>query len=101
MQGEARALAAAELELAGDRRLVDGQGHGRREDQHVGAPERGHSTVDSIEQGMDQPVLGARDVLQGQLDFAFNARRTAQQKMRRTLCRGHAPGCRRPWPGRR
>ena len=34
---------------------------------------------------MDQPVLGARDVLQGQLDFSFNARRTPQQKMRRTL----------------
>jgi hypothetical protein len=76
MKGEARALAAAQLELARDRGLVDGQGHGRREDQHVGAPERGHSTVDSIEQRMDQAVLGARDVLQGQLNFSFKARRT-------------------------
>ena len=33
---------------------------------------------------MDQPVLGARDVLQGQLHVSFNARRTSQQKMRRT-----------------
>ena len=85
MEGEARALAAAEPEPARDRRLVDGQGHGRREDQHVGAPDRGHPAVDGIEEGMDQPVLGTRDVLQGQLDLAFDARRAAQQKMRRTL----------------
>ena len=34
---------------------------------------------------MDQPVLGARDVLQGQLDLSFDARRPPQQKMRRIL----------------
>jgi len=76
VEGETRALAGAETKLARNRRLVDGQGHGRGKDQHVGAPERGHSTVDGIEQGTDQPVFGARDVLQGQLDFSFHARRT-------------------------
>ena len=85
VQGEAGALAAAELELARGRRSVDGQGHGRGEDQHVGATERGHSTVDRIEQGMDQPVLGPRDVLQGQLDFSIDAGRPSQQKMWRSL----------------
>ena len=40
---------------------------------------------------MDQPVLGARDVLQGQLDLSVNARRPAQQKMRRTLAELMAP----------
>jgi hypothetical protein len=83
MQGEARGLAAAELELARDRRPLDGQGDGRREDEHVGAPEGGHSPVDRIEQRTDQPVLGTRDVLQGNLDLSFNARRTPQEKMRR------------------
>ena len=101
MQGEAGALAAAELEPAGDRRLVDGQGHGRREDQHVGAPDRGHSTVDSVEHGMDQPVFGPRDVLQGQFDLALDARRSAATGHAAHPCRARGPGCRRPWPGRR
>ncbi len=79
MEGEARAFAAAELELAGDRRRVDGQGHRGRERHHVGAPERDHSTVDGIEQGMDQPVLRTRNVLHGQIDLAFDARGPAQQ----------------------
>ena len=84
MQGEARALAAVEPELAGDRRRVDGQGHRRRERHHVGAPERDHPTVDGIEQGMDQPVLRTRDVLHGQIDLAFDARGPAQQNVWRT-----------------
>ena len=33
---------------------------------------------------MDQPVLGARNVLQGQLDFSFYALRTSQKKVRCT-----------------
>ena len=91
VEGETRALPAAELELARDRRLIDGQGHRRGDDQNVGAPERGQSTVDGVEQGMDQPVLGAWDVLQAQLDFSFNARRTPQQKMRCILAELMAP----------
>jgi hypothetical protein len=34
---------------------------------------------------MDQPVLGARDVLHRQLDFSFDARRTPQEQMRCAL----------------
>ncbi len=85
VKGEARALAAAELEPARDRRLIDGQGHRRRDDQYVIAGGRGQPTVDGVELGMDQSVLGPRDVLQAQLDFSFDARRTPKQKMRCTL----------------
>ena len=34
---------------------------------------------------MNKPVLGTWGVLQGQLDLSFNARRTSQQQVRRTL----------------
>ena len=44
-------------------------------------PNAPHPTLDLIEQRMDQPVLGARDVLEGQLDLPFGARRPSEQKM--------------------
>ena len=40
---------------------------------------------------MDQPVLGAGDILHGQLDFSVHARRPPEQKMRRTLAEAMPP----------
>ena len=76
VQGETRGLAAAELKPTRDRRLVDSQRHGGRQDEHVGASEGGHPAIDSTEQGMDQSVFETWDILQGQLHFSFNAPRT-------------------------
>ncbi len=63
--------------------MVDGEGHGTGEDQNVGAAESGHATLDSVEQGIDESVLGARGVDQVQLDLSVDARRTPEQKMGR------------------
>ena len=87
MDGEAHAFTFGKVELPRDDRsiLVDEQVHRRREDHQVASSERGHSAVHSLEERMDQRVLGTRHELQGQVDLTFDARHAADEKVRRTF----------------
>ena len=93
MQGEAHAFALGKLEPARGRGavLVERQGHGRRQHQPVSAPRRRHSTVDRVERWMLQPVIGARDVLHGQVDPSLRTRGAPQENVRRSFAEFVSP----------
>ena len=77
VQGETRAVAAAQVQPAGGGRPVDGQGHRTGQDEHVVACGRDEAAVDSVEQRTGEPVPGVGGVLQVQVDLALEARRTS------------------------
>ena len=73
VEGEAADVSLGHREGGAARELLDGQRE-RAAEGHHRRPAPGHdAAVDHVEEGVDQPVLGPGDVLDGQLDGAGDA----------------------------
>ena len=83
VEGERHGLARDHREPRPADELVDLDGHGAGEGQHVGAAPGHDAPCHRLEEGGDEAVLGAGGVAHRQLDLAPGARQPAQQDARR------------------